>query len=531
MELFYPQQTEPENTIAPNSSNRVEKKTIDKPEIKPDSLKVQALTTSLLGSPKEKTTTIETPLYKAVFSSFGGGTIKQFFVKTYLGVDSFSVNLINPTLFTENLGLEMKDLDGKKIDLSNSWKQSTKSSYMSIETDDSLEYTLDIFPGATIKKSFMFNNNDYSILIKIKSQGVKNIIHRDMSLFWGGGLSTTEKDTKDDKTYFNSYVYQGGELEEVKASFGETEKKSFNGETSWSAIRTKYFVAALIPESEKSIRSASLEGLGDSLETHKMSFTVDPHNKNTFLFYLGPLEYERVKSLNVQLDEIMDFGWSFIRPISKGVLYTLTRMHDYIPNYGYVLILFSVLVKILVYPLTKKSYQSTSAMQKIQPQVNSLREKHKNNPQKLNQATMQLYKEKGVNPLGGCLPMILQMPLLFALFIVFRTTIELRNEPFVFWIKDLSSPDVIFTLPFEIPIYGSHVAFLPILMVISTFIQQKMMSGGVQQPQQKMMQYFMTGFFFLIFNTFPSGLNLYYTLFNVLTIAQQKLVPGSKPDT
>ena len=127
--------------------------------------------------------------------------------------------------------------------------------------------------------------------------------------------------------------------------------------------------------------------------------------------------------------------------------------------------------------------------------------------------------------------MILQMPLLFALFIVFRTTIELRNEPFVFWIKDLSSPDVIFTLPFEIPIYGSHVAFLPILMVISTFIQQKMMSGGVQQPQQKMMQYFMTGFFFLIFNTFPSGLNLYYTLFNILTIAQQKLVPSSKPDT
>ena len=102
-------------------------------------------------------------------------------------------------------------------------------------------------------------------------------------------------------------------------------------------------------------------------------------------------------------------------------------------------------------------------MQKIQPQVNSLREKYKNNPQKLNQATMQLYKEKGVNPLGGCLPMLLQMPLLFALFIVFRTTIELRNEPFVFWIKDLSSPDVIFSLPFSIPIYGSNVAFLPIL--------------------------------------------------------------------
>ena len=166
-------------------------------------------------------------------------------------------------------------------------------------------------------------------------------------------------------------------------------------------------------------------------------------------------------------------------------------------------------------------------MQKIQPQVNALREKHKNNPQKLNQATMQLYKEMGVNPLGGCLPMLLQMPLLFALFVVFRTTIELRNEPFVFWIKDLSAPDVIFYLPFKIPLYGDYVCALPILMALSMFAQQKMMQPtavtGPQADQQKMMQYFMMGFFFLLFNSFPSGLNLYYTLFNVLTIAQQKL--------
>jgi YidC/Oxa1 family membrane protein insertase len=171
-------------------------------------------------------------------------------------------------------------------------------------------------------------------------------------------------------------------------------------------------------------------------------------------------------------------------------------------------------------------------MQQIQPEIAALKEKHGSNPQKLNQATMKLYKEKGVNPLGGCLPMMLQMPLLFALFQVFRTTIELRAEPFVWWIKDLSAPDAVFTLPFSIPIYGSHVAILPILMVVSMFIQQRMMSGGAaQQPQQKTMQYFMTGFFFLMFNTFPSGLNLYYTLFNVLTIVQQKLIPPAETAT
>ena len=135
-----------------------------------------------------------------------------------------------------------------------------------------------------------------------------------------------------------------------------------------------------------------------------------------------------------------------------------------------------------------------------------------------------------MNPLGGCLPMLLQMPLLIALFTVFRSTIELSGEPFVFWINDLSAPDVIFNLPFKIPIYGDFVCALPIIMALSMYAQQKMMTvGGPQQEQQKIMMYFMMGFFFLLFNSFPSGLNLYYTLFNVLTIAQQKLTGSGHP--
>ena len=169
-------------------------------------------------------------------------------------------------------------------------------------------------------------------------------------------------------------------------------------------------------------------------------------------------------------------------------------------------------------------------MQALTPELNKLKEKHKKNQQKLQQAQMELYKKKGVNPFGTCLPMLLQMPLLFALFTVFRSTIELRGEPFVFWIEDLSAPDIIFYLPFKIPLYGNYVCALPIFMALSMFLQQKMMmtGGSAQQEQQKLMQYFMMGFFFLIFNSFPSGLNLYYTLFNVLTIAQQKLT-GQKP--
>jgi len=470
-------------------------------------------------------TSIETELYVAKVSSFNGGSIKDFFLKGFLSPDSQEVNTIARNK-KNNLEIEIQDLNGNLIPLNVDWALTSQPNRLAKNSEQTLEYSLELFPGKKIKKTLLFSPNNYTVEIKLNFEQVKNFIYRDVRFSWNGGLATTEKDSIDDKTYFKATVYQGNEMEELKVKESSRESKKLNGSTAWGAIRTKYFISALIPDKPETIRFAEISGEDKNQEEYSLSFVFDCFQKTSFTLYHGPLEYEKIKLLSVGLDEVMDFGWSFIRPISKAVLFSLKRMHDYIPNYGVVLIVFSVLVKILVFPLTKKSYQSTAAMQEIQPEANKLREKYKNNPQKLNQATMQLYKSKGVNPLGGCLPMLLQMPLLFALFQVFRTTIELRNEPFVWWIKDLSAPDVIVNLPFTIPLYGSHIAFLPILMALSTYAQQKMMSGGIQQPQQKMMQNFMLVFFFLIFNNFPSGLNLYYTLFNVLTIAQQKLLPN-----
>tara|TARA_B100000900_G_scaffold186840_1_gene158344 strand:- start:8289 stop:9875 length:1587 start_codon:yes stop_codon:yes gene_type:complete len=485
---------------------------------------------SLISNDHEtKTIDIETNLFTAKISSVNGGSVQSFLLKEFLTADSLEVNTISHSK-KSNLELEIKDLNGDPVPLNGSWKLNREPARTNSRLNKTLEYSLEVFNNKFIKKSLSFSPDNYNIEINLDFSEIKDLIYRDVRFSWKGGLSPTEKDSIDDKTYFKVAVYQGKELEELKVKEGQSETIKLNGSTDWGAIRTKYFISALIPKSPESIRFAEISGKSTKREEYDLSFVFDCFQETSFTLYLGPLEYEKIKSLGVELDEIMDFGWSFIRPISKGVLYSLTQMHNYIPNYGVVLIVFSLLVKILVYPLTKKSYQSTSAMQEIQPEVNKLREKFKNNPQKLNQATMQLYKTKGVNPLGGCLPMLLQMPLLFALFQVFRTTIELRNEPFIWWIKDLSAPDVIINLPFSIPLYGDHIAFLPILMALSTYIQQKMMSGGIQQPQQKMMQNVMMVFFFLIFNNFPSGLNLYYTLFNVLTIAQQKLIPN-KPKT
>lgn len=516
MEIVSPPPPEPETPDSLYTKTPTIEKENPSPrltELKPKEPSSQT-TSSVLP---EQVVVINTELYSAEVSSLNGGSFKSFKFNRYFKPDSQLVDIIQG----DNLYINGKTLDGDPLALSGSWDIVSHDK----GHNQRVVFKKEVFSGMYIYKSLLFYNDSYVIDVELDLTGVSSNIYRNAQFGWSGGLSSTEKNLDDDLYYFNSYIYQGGELESLKIGKGETEEKSFNGTTDWAALRTKYFTVAIIPENKKTIGQVTLFGSGDTTETYGTSFVFDPINKEAFRLYLGPLEYDRITSLNVGLESIMDFGWSFIRPISKGVLYALKKMHTVIPNYGFVLILFAFLVKLIVYPLTKKSYQSMSAMQAVAPEVNDLREKYKSNPTKLNQATMELYKKRGVNPLGGCLPMLLQMPLLFALFQVFRTTIELRAEPFIWWITDLSSPDTVFMLPFKIPIYGNQVSILPILMVVSMFIQQKMMSGAAQQPQQKTMQYFMSVFFFLMFNGFPSGLNLYYTLFNVLTIAQQKLIP------
>ena len=478
------------------------------------------------NSTVEKTTVVESDLFVAKISSLFGGSITSFKIKNHLLFDSSFVNLITGEN-ENNLAISFKNLDGEKTDLKNGWSslQSIDSVYLNNEP-----YTVkheNNLDNKKVTKTITLYPDGFLMDVEIDiTELSEHTLTNSFSLNWNGGLPPTEQDTVNEQTFFGAYLYQGGELLDVKVSSGESFSNNYKGQTDWVAIRNKYFVVSFLDNVGSQITGSTVAASFENNELYDFGVDLESDKIATLSVYLGPLEYDRIKALHVNLESVMNFGWAIIRPIAKGVLWVLKSMHTVIPNYGVILILFSIMVKLLVYPLTKKSYQSTQAMQAIQPEINNLREKYKNNPTKLNQATMELYKKKGVNPLGTCFPMLLQMPLLISLFTVFRSTIELRGEPFVFWIKDLSAPDIIFNLPFKVPIYGDYVCALPILMALSMYAQQKMMtpSGpGPQQQQQKMMQYFMMGFFFLLFNSFPSGLNLYYTLFNVLTIAQQKL--------
>ena len=382
-------------------------------------------------------------------------------------------------------------------------------------------------PVAT--KTFTFFGNSYLIDLSMDLTTLSDIIAPNYyELVWLSGLSPTEKILTDDTYYSKAYAYSGEEYISINVKKGKRADSKLMGNTIWTAIRTKYFATAFI--SKKPALGYKLGGYGKPLEgkdyqkVFNMHLYLPVNSSSTISLYLGPLDYKILKDLSVNLENIMNFGWKIIQPISKGILWTFIKLHSIIPNYGVVLIIFSILIKILLLPLTNISMRSMKEMQKIQPLITELREKYKNDPQKLNAATMRLYKEHGVNPMGGCLPLLLQMPILYALFIIFRTTIELRHAPFVLWITDLSSPDTIYTLPFAIPLYGQNVNVLPIIMALSTILQQKM-STATTNPQQKFTMYLMPIMFFFIFNQFPSGLNLYYTLFNLLTVLQQKFLP------
>ncbi|HHM02842.1 MAG TPA: membrane protein insertase YidC, partial [Caldithrix abyssi] len=250
---------------------------------------------------------------------------------------------------------------------------------------------------------------------------------------------------------------------------------------------------------------------------------VQSGGKDRFSIYIGPLDYKELAHYDNSLDElIMSDGWSVFRPISRYlILPVLEWLNSFIPNYGLVIIIFSIMVKLILFPLTKHSYQSQKRMQKMQPLMNEIKEKYKNDQQRQQKEMIELYKKHG-NPMSGCLPMLLQMPLLFALYQVFKSTIQLRGAMFIpGWINDLSTSEALFTLPVSLPFYGNEFNLLPVLMALTMFFQSKM---TMQDPKQKSMVYFMPLFMLVLFNRFPSGLNLYYTLFNLLTIVQQKYI-------
>lgn len=481
---------------------------------------------------EERTIVVRTSLYEGTIST-RGGVVRSWKMLRYQRPDSESVELVG-LRDKSNLALRfVTDID--TVDTGEwpfSYAGPDTLELADGETDSVVLHTA-LTDGRRIEKRFVFAGGRYDVDLSVVLEGWDaSVADRSYRLVWSGGMRSSEARVAEDAGYTKAYALLGKSLEKFDVGRSRAKQDTISGITHWVAQRTKYFTVSVIPLTRPG-EAAEFRGWKEELPAGEWKYyevavrmpLVKPLEAHEFRVYLGPLDYYIVRTYGVGLERMMDFGWSVIRPISKGILLLFRWFHNFIPNYGIVLIIFSVLVKIAVYPLTRKSYVSMKQMQMLQPRLAELKEKYGKDPQRLNRETMKLYKEYGVNPMSGCLPMLLQFPLLYALFIVFRSTIELRGARFVWWIRDLSQPDTIAQLPFSIPLYGDSINVLPIVMAITMLVQQKM---SVTDPKQKAMVYIMPLFFMLLFNNFPSGLNLYYTLFNVLTIIQQKLIPEAE---
>ncbi len=533
----------PVDTIPDKSSQTISRQTAaDK-----DSLDYGLFFTSEIS--EEQIITIENQVAIIELSS-NGGNIRKYYLKEFKnwysakdnGTENFyrtSVQLIN---FSRGnaYNLSFVTSDGKAINTADfPFKSSTAKNRYDLSESDSvvITYSLQTKRGGELKKIYTIYGNNYHIKSDIEFIGFNELISNNAyDLVWDSGIRFVEENSVDESQYSNASLFYGGEQVIVDVSdIGESRTENYNGRVDWIAVRNKYFAAIMVPHNSSIVDGAFIEGEKKGYPNSGMKefysirlvlpFKNTDYEKQSFNIYVGPVDYDILSEYGQKLEAIVDFGSFFglkfiVRPIAEYLLLPLfTFLHSFIPNYGLVIIVFSLIIKFVLHPLTKKSYQSMKKMQLLQPKIAELKEKYKDDPQKMNKETMKLYSTYGVNPAGGCFPLLLQMPIFVALWGLFQVAIDLRQQPFIFWITDLSRPDVILDLGVKLPLFGiDKISGLALLMGITTFIQQKM---SIKDPKQQSLVYIMPVMLTLLFMSFPSGLNLYYFMFNILSIAQQ----------
>jgi len=512
-----PKETPTEKQATPA---REESQPLAKERKRPPGPKRELMPEAERGSPD---ITVETGLYVAVFSG-SGPQIKSFQLKEYrskLEKDSPLKELVQVNN-KDGYGLSLGFLGENIPNIEwGSYKVNRQNIAVKAGAQpESLIYEWESPQGIRIRTEFLFYPDKYEIGLSVTVANESDYVIDDALLF---NIAHVPQEMRRSYGSFEGMaLLLGNKLEEVKES--KIQGKQFLDQISWIAYEEPYFMTAIISENDK---KATAKGAVLPDGEIRISYIPSPFNlgKNestirNFTLYLGPRDLYILKTLNKNLEKAVNFGWFDI--IAKPLLVALRFFNKYLSNYGLSIILLTILIKILFWPLTRKSYQSMKEMRKLQPMMAKLREKYKNNKQEMNKQLMGLYKTYKINPMGGCLPMLVQMPVFFAFYRILPNSIELRHAPFVLWVNDLSAPERLFSFPFTIPLmappYGIPV--LTLLMGASMFLQQKMTPMTGDPAQAKMMMLLPIVFTFLFIN-FPAGLVLYWLVNNILSIAQQ----------
>lgn len=485
--------------------------------------------------------TVETPLYQITFTNVGAGPSK-YILKEFRTWNQHPVQMISDTthsaysmgfLTTENYNVETDRL---------LFEQLTDARTIRLEGDESreLQYALDLGNGRRVVYNYTLQANTYEIDLNIHFEGLQDVIVGGRVDFgWTAPLKFTEKNIQDEALNASAYAFLGGELERLNLSEAGRNEQNYNGTIDWVATRTKFFSQIIKSASptEGALLVGEVTGSPDRPATdhNYQSFItseITPEGNSQFNLFIGPLKYGVLKNFDEHAYDMVDVGYAwmswFSDPLVRYIIIPYFNLTDNFLNYGLAIILFAILIKLILYPLTKKSFKSMAAMKDLQPQMKEIQEKYKDDPQKQQQATLKLYKKAGVNPLGGCLPNLLQLPILITLWRFFQNSILIRQETFL-WAGDLSAPDYIVSLPFSIPFLGDQLAGFVLLMTGAMVVQSRLtggMSGGGAGGgmNMKAMQYILPLVLLFVFNNFAAGLSLYYLIYNVMSIGQQLLI-------
>lgn len=477
-----------------------------------------------------KDISFETELFKGKIGC-KGGTINNLVLNQYKTWELNPLSLLfkdstnlNFTIPNGNIQVRSSDLYFKSLD--------KKSQYI-VKGTDSLSFIIraEGTNNKTIDYKYTLYGNSYKIGFSVILPSETS--NKNIAVNWNQLSPRLEKNHQNEQNSSTIY-YKDSENEVDKINPLASEKYTTEKALSWIGFKQQFFTSVLISESAiqtgavLETRASSSDSLNKYMQAD-FNIAVKPNSKNSlnFQFYFGPTHYATLNKVGFDLQKQIPLGWGIFGWVNKLIVIpAFNFLGQFNLGYGLVILLLTLYIKILLLAFQFKSYISQAKMRVLKPEMDELNEKYKDDdPLKKQQAVMELYRSAGVNPLGGCLPMLFQIPILFALFNFFPNAIELRQESFL-WAEDLSTYDSIITLPFEIPFYGTHVSLFALLMTVSTIIYTRMnnqLSAGSSQmmPQLKWMMYLMPVIFLFVLNSYAAGLNYYYFLANIITFAQQ----------
>jgi YidC/Oxa1 family membrane protein insertase len=519
------QETAATPTAAEAATETVEETRAVRPQPLPtpaDTLELPAAATAGV-SQAEDTVWVTGPLYRFGFAQRGGRLVSAVMSQfESLAEETKGQALELIPAYTENylthqwlVGDDTLDLRGAQFEIepANGLTMAAGSPRQSLR----LTYN---HPGTSFRVELDYSFQPDSYVVHLEGRLIGGPTRGWWAIDLGSGMQSNEWDPEEDYEQNLAFAARGveGVLSEKIADVAAGERITLDGPFDWVAVRTKYFLTALVvpdnPEEDARFAGLMISGLQEPFRADGLAtFPVSRQGDFARKIYIGPQDYGRLKAVHHDLDQVAPYGYRWLqpvlRPLAGAITTLLVWMHRFFGlNYGWILIIFGVGIRIILFPLYQKSMRSQMETMRVQPLMKEIQERHKNDPQKLQQEMMKLYKEHKINPLGGCLPMLLPFPILIALFFVFRDTIEFRGVSF-FWLPDLSRAD---------PYY-----IIPVLMGLSMFLLQWVGQRSMPQgnPQMKMMMWIMPIMLTVLFANFASGLNLYYATMNVASLPQQ----------